>query len=779
MKRIYALYAISLTVLLLIALVGVRLSQFGSISSALRALSRGEREYQEARRGLLLSARNPVLEIISFARDRGQSKRARMRALSILNELSFQQETDTLGRYLVPILDDPERDIVLAGLETLGYFKTLDGSEKVAGLYRSSDDSAVVHRSYSALKASAETMARRLDEALAARDSAAIDSCLQIMEPLPAQKAGMFMRLASHYRSTGDMATAASYYRRMGIVKKWWALGAFENRRMEGMYKDYGPESKPFNPVDSFVVNDTTKAGWFPLKQVDPDGTIDLRRLFVRQTHAVAYLFTYLHAPEDMEARLYIGSDDGPRVWCNGELIWSMEEFRPCIPDNDVAVMHLRKGANELLVKVSQEMGGWNMVSRIGDEYGNGIPGLIASLSAEMSREPVEQLIARGTKRSVNWGSLADSLDVEDEGMVATLLAVVTDLSRTAAERTAALSLLDEINLRRMVPAGEGELLAYAEQAVKRGADGVLAEVVDVLISMKTSKALDVGLRMRQSADPAMQRRGNRLVSLYCRKRILALGDIRSTDRRAEIERVVGEVASLQPTGRWVLERMAAFYDVVDDTVGLLGIRPFITMPKPWLGREVPKERVGKAHPSAEYSELRPPDGALEADKAPEGWRRLSWGDESGAVIWFSGMPEWFYRRSDRQFVLHSQVFSPETQRLVVYVSLPAPHRFWFNGALAGSTTMRESARYSSSDVYRWRPEDMDMREYEIEMKKGLNTVEIQFAAQWYQQRGTRYVQVGFADLAGRPMGCDGFDLGKPMGRGGSTERELTMEGAE
>ncbi len=116
MRRIYIIYAVSLAALLAIAVAGLRLSQLGSTRAQLRKLNRSEREYQEARRNLLLSARNPIFDLFTFVNDRGTSRRARLRALEVLSEMSFQQQTDTLGRYLIPVLSDTSKEIRLAAL---------------------------------------------------------------------------------------------------------------------------------------------------------------------------------------------------------------------------------------------------------------------------------------------------------------------------------------------------------------------------------------------------------------------------------------------------------------------------------------------------------------------------------------------------------------------------------------------------------------------------------------------------------------------------------------
>ena len=92
---------------------------------------------------------------------------------------------------------------------------------------------------------------------------------------------------------------------------------------------------------------------------------MNLAALFPGRENCVAYLKTQVLCPAATEAMLLLGSDDGVKVWLNGEDVHSNNVDRGEVVDQDAAAVHLRKGENELLLKVTQGGGGWSARARI------------------------------------------------------------------------------------------------------------------------------------------------------------------------------------------------------------------------------------------------------------------------------------------------------------------------------------------------------------------------------------------------------------------------------
>ncbi len=112
---------------------------------------------------------------------------------------------------------------------------------------------------------------------------------------------------------------------------------------------------------------------WKPVASAD---SIDLAGLFPGAENCAAYLRTTLDVPDDCSAVLLMGSDDGVKAWLNGAVVHSNNVDRPQKADQDVAPVTLKKGVNELVLKISQGGGGWGACARIVGTDANPIAGL-------------------------------------------------------------------------------------------------------------------------------------------------------------------------------------------------------------------------------------------------------------------------------------------------------------------------------------------------------------------------------------------------------------------
>ena len=79
----------------------------------------------------------------------------------------------------------------------------------------------------------------------------------------------------------------------------------------------------------------------------------------------VAYLKTKIWSDTEQKVRLELGSDDGVKVWLNGQIVHSNNTTRPCSPGQDKVDITLKEGRNSLMVKITQGGGGWAMCGRL------------------------------------------------------------------------------------------------------------------------------------------------------------------------------------------------------------------------------------------------------------------------------------------------------------------------------------------------------------------------------------------------------------------------------
>lgn len=97
----------------------------------------------------------------------------------------------------------------------------------------------------------------------------------------------------------------------------------------------------------------------------------------------VAYLRTYVWSPAAMDCVLLLGTNDGCKVWINGQLIHQFRGGRAFEPDQDRVPPSLREGWNSLLIAVYQYGGAWAASARITAPDGQPVPGLRFSIRPE------------------------------------------------------------------------------------------------------------------------------------------------------------------------------------------------------------------------------------------------------------------------------------------------------------------------------------------------------------------------------------------------------------
>ena len=93
-------------------------------------------------------------------------------------------------------------------------------------------------------------------------------------------------------------------------------------------------------------------------------------------SNRAAYLRTVLDSPRAQDVQLELGSDDALKVWLNGELIHTFAGVRGCERGQDKVSAQLKKGRNELLLKVVNGGGGWAACARVRRPGGTHVEGL-------------------------------------------------------------------------------------------------------------------------------------------------------------------------------------------------------------------------------------------------------------------------------------------------------------------------------------------------------------------------------------------------------------------
>lgn len=151
---------------------------------------------------------------------------------------------------------------------------------------------------------------------------------------------------------------------------KWIVLGQYPNSVTEdsscsGFKCDYlnefGGEAALSSPESEKLPD---KAG---ITAKHTNGYLDLGKLFSNAQSSLAYIYSEFDSTGG-EWFLHAGSDDGLRLWLNGELIIDDHAHRSLSPHDAVIRVNLREGKNRILAKICQGSGEWAASLKLYDE---------------------------------------------------------------------------------------------------------------------------------------------------------------------------------------------------------------------------------------------------------------------------------------------------------------------------------------------------------------------------------------------------------------------------
>ena len=137
----------------------------------------------------------------------------------------------------------------------------------------------------------------------------------------------------------------------------WWLLGPFDNPDKKGLQTVYPPETE-FDTTKTYYGRNNKKIIWQKYKGHE-SGFVDLVDVLSPSDKGVAYACKIIEVKADTLLEIGVGSNDGARLWVNGELFLDRQEEGMAVPNKDVLSIPFKKGNNTILLKIDQVGGGW------------------------------------------------------------------------------------------------------------------------------------------------------------------------------------------------------------------------------------------------------------------------------------------------------------------------------------------------------------------------------------------------------------------------------------
>ncbi len=244
----------------------------------------------------------PVAPLLAFLKDTSHPSAARVLAFDLLQKADAAKA----GELEPGLISDPVQALRRGAVERL----------IKAAKAKSGDDAKVIY---------SEALAAVRDEDQTKTIASALD------------KLGVKVDLPRHF----------------GFLMKWNVIGPFENTERKGFDTVFPPEKEV--KLDASYDGKGGPVKWQPVESADEYGKLDFNKPLGSKKDVTAYAVTTFDSATEREAELRLGCKNAWKVWLNGELLFSRDEYhRGQKMDQYTMKCRLKKGPNTVLVKACQ-----------------------------------------------------------------------------------------------------------------------------------------------------------------------------------------------------------------------------------------------------------------------------------------------------------------------------------------------------------------------------------------------------------------------------------------
>ena len=127
----------------------------------------------------------------------------------------------------------------------------------------------------------------------------------------------------------------------------------------------YGGEADAKIEAGQTVRFDGGSVAW--QEQTATGGIVDLDKALSNEDSALAYAYCEFESAREQACMLAIGSNDGVRVWLNGERVYDRSVGGKMIQDADLIPVVIPEGRSRLLLKIEERGGRWEFCCRLLD----------------------------------------------------------------------------------------------------------------------------------------------------------------------------------------------------------------------------------------------------------------------------------------------------------------------------------------------------------------------------------------------------------------------------
>ncbi len=127
--------------------------------------------------------------------------------------------------------------------------------------------------------------------------------------------------------------------------------------------KNIGGETDPDIKEGASIKYKGISARWE--RFTSPDPVVDLDKYYSGKSFVASYAYKELEVDSAGVYLVSLGTDDGGKLWVNGELVWDCYQERGIKDDDDLVPANFIKGKNTLLLKMEEREHAWGFKVRV------------------------------------------------------------------------------------------------------------------------------------------------------------------------------------------------------------------------------------------------------------------------------------------------------------------------------------------------------------------------------------------------------------------------------
>lgn len=159
-------------------------------------------------------------------------------------------------------------------------------------------------------------------------------------------------KLADKTKEDMTKKLAGSRYSDRPVLSEWHSAGPFSDDGKNVFTKEFGPEGKPIDLAkDRFANPFGGDFGWVRRSSWE-DGQVNNEIPVRDQVASAFYLYRTITVSKPRKLRVSIGSDDAVKLYLNGKQVLAADKRRAAAPGQHKPNLNLKRGENQLLMKV-------------------------------------------------------------------------------------------------------------------------------------------------------------------------------------------------------------------------------------------------------------------------------------------------------------------------------------------------------------------------------------------------------------------------------------------